>query len=121
MASGVLSGQLLFFPEMHTSLRLIPLPSLPGCSFLGMLLLYSSFQVLQILQGFPGGASGKEPTCQCGRHERQKGSVPGLGRSPGGGPGNPLQYSCLENPHGQRSLVGYSPSCHKESDRTEVT
>ena len=36
-------------------------------------------------------------------------SVPGLGRSPGGGHGNPLQYSCLENPHGQRSLEGYSP------------
>ena len=37
------------------------------------------------------------------------GSVPGSGRSPGEGHGNPLQYSCLENPHGQRSLVGYSP------------
>jgi len=36
-------------------------------------------------------------------------SVPGSGRSPGGGHGNPLQYSCLENPHGQRSLAGYSP------------
>ena len=35
------------------------------------------------------------------------GSIPRLGRSPGGGPGNPLQYSCLENPHGQRSLAGY--------------
>ena len=34
------------------------------------------------------------------------GSVPGLGRSPGGGHSNPLQYSCLENPQGQRSLVG---------------
>ena len=34
-------------------------------------------------------------------------SIPGLGRSPGGGHGNPLQYSCLENPHGQRKLVGY--------------
>ena len=33
--------------------------------------------------------------------------------------GNPLQYSCLENPHGQRSLVGYSPWGHKESDTTE--
>ena len=32
------------------------------------------------------------------------GSIPGLGKSPGGGHGNPLQYSCLENPHGQRSL-----------------
>ena len=37
------------------------------------------------------------------------GSLPGLGRSPGGGHGNSLQYSCLENPHGQRSLAGYSP------------
>ena len=36
-------------------------------------------------------------------------SIPGLGRSPQGGLSNPLQYSCLENPHGQRSLVGYSP------------
>ena len=47
------------------------------------------------------------------------GSIPGLGRSPGGWHGNPLQYSCLENPHGQRSLVGYSPWGLKESDRTE--
>ena len=37
------------------------------------------------------------------------GLIPGLGRSPGGGHGNPLQYFCLKNPHGQRSLVGYSP------------
>ena len=37
------------------------------------------------------------------------GSIPGSGRSPGGGHGNPLQYSCLENPHGQKSLAGYSP------------
>ena len=40
-------------------------------------------------------------------------SIPGLGRSPGGGHGNPLQYSCLENPHGQRSLVGYSAWGHR--------
>ena len=44
------------------------------------------------------------------------GAIPGLGRSPGGGNGNPLQYSSLENPHGQRSLVGYSPWGCKESD-----
>ena len=37
------------------------------------------------------------------------GLIPGLGRSPGGGSGNPLQYSGLENPHRQRSLEGYSP------------
>ena len=47
------------------------------------------------------------------------GSIPGFGRSPGGGYGNPLQYSCLENSHGQRSLVGYSPWGPKESDMTE--
>ena len=37
----------------------------------------------------------------------------------GGGHGNPLQYFCLENPHGQRSLAGYSPWGHKELDTTE--
>ena len=37
------------------------------------------------------------------------GLIPGSGRSTEGGHGNPLQYSCLENPHGQNSLVGYSP------------
>ena len=47
------------------------------------------------------------------------GSVPGSGRSPEEGNGNPLQYFCLENPHGQRSLVGSSPWGHKESDMTE--
>ena len=47
------------------------------------------------------------------------GSIPGLGRPPGGGHGNPLQYSCLENPHRQRSQVGYSPWGHKELDMTE--
>ena len=47
------------------------------------------------------------------------GSIPGLGRSPGGGHGNPLQYSCLENPQGQRGLVGYSPWGCKELDMTE--
>ena len=51
---------------------------------------------------------------------REAGSIPELGRSSGGGHGNPLQYSCLENPHGQRSLEGYSPWGRKESDITEV-
>ena len=52
---------------------------------------------------------------------RDVGSIPGSGRSPGGGHGNPLQYFCLENPHGQRSLVGYSPWGRKELDTTEAT
>ena len=43
-----------------------------------------------------------ESTCNVG----ELGSIPGLGRSPGGRHGNPLQYSILENPHGQRSLAG---------------
>ena len=52
---------------------------------------------------------------------RDLGSIPWLESSPGGGHGNPLQYSCLENPHGQRSLMGYSPWGHKESDMTKAT
>ena len=46
------------------------------------------------------------------------GSIPGWGRSPGGGHGNPLQDSFLENPHGQRSLAGCSPRGCGESDTT---
>ena len=60
----------------------------------------------------------KNPTASAG-DIRDVGSVPGLGRSPGEGNGCPLQYSCLENPHGQRSLAGYSPWGHKESNTTE--
>ena len=55
---------------------------------------------------FPGGASGKERAsqCHCRRPKRQiLGSTPGLGRSPRGGHGNPLQYSCLENPMDRRA------------------
>ena len=55
---------------------------------------------------------------------RDVGLIPGLGRSPGGRNGNPLQYSCLERSpflHGLRSLVGWSPWGHTEPDMTEVT
>ena len=54
---------------------------------------------------FPGGSDGKESPCT----EGDLGSIPGLGRSPGEGNDYPLQYSCLENPQGQRSLAGCSP------------
>ena len=57
----------------------------------------------------------KKSACNAG----DLGSIPGLERSPGGGHGNPFQYSCLENPHGQRSQVGYSPQGRKEMDMTE--
>ena len=50
---------------------------------------------------------------------RGGGLFPELGRFPGGENRNPLQYSCLEKPHGQKSLVGYSPWGHKGSDMTE--
>ena len=68
-----------------------------------------------IFNGFPGDSDDKEPACNVG----DRGSVPGLGRCPGGGHGNPLQYSWLENPHGQNSLAGCSPLDRKESDTTE--
>ena len=63
------------------------------------------FKVIIHPMGFPGGSDGKESTCNAG----DLGLIPGSGRSPGGRQGNPPQYSCLENPHRQRSLAGYSP------------
>ena len=65
--------------------------------------------------GFPGGSDGKEST----RNAGDLGSILGLGRSPGGGHGNSLKFSYLKNPHGQRSLTGYSPWYRKELDMTE--
>ena len=55
------------------------------------------------------------------RDIRDAGSIPELRRSLEGGFGNQLQYSSLENPHGQRSLVGYSPQGRIELDTTEAT
>ena len=57
-----------------------------------------------VFLGFPGGSDCKESACKVG----DLGLIPGLERSPGEGNGNPLQYSCLENPYGLRSLLGYS-------------
>ena len=68
-------------------------------------------QVILVVKNWPANAG----------DIRDMGSIPGLGRSPGGGHGNPLQYSCLENPHGQRSLAGCGPWGRKESDMTEET
>jgi len=63
-----------------------------------------------VVWGFSGGSEGRESTCNAG----DLALIPVLGRSCGGGHGNPLQYCCLENPHGQRSLEGYSPWGPKE-------
>ena len=62
-----------------------------------------------IFIGFPGSSYGIESAC----------SAADVVRSPGGGHGHPLQYSCLENPHGQRSLAGYGPWGRKELDTAE--
>ena len=66
-----------------------------------------------------GGSAGKQSTCNAG----DLGSIPGLGRSPGEGNGNPLQGSCLENSMdgGAWRAMGYSPRGHKEWDRTKHT
>ena len=68
--------------------------------------------------GFPGGASGKEPACNAG-DVGDVGSMSGLGRFPGGGHGNLLQYSCLENPMGRGA---WRATAHmvSELDMTEV-
>ena len=62
-----------------------------------------------------GGSYDKESAFNAG----DLGSIPGSGGSPGEGNGNPLQYSCLEKSHRQRSLMGYRPWGRKESDLTE--
>ena len=71
--------------------------------------------------GLPGGSVVKDLPVNAGAIG-DMGSVPGLGRFPGGGPGNPPQYSCLSREsHEQWSLAIYSLHGHKESDATEVT
>ena len=64
---------------------------------------------------FLGGSDGKASAYNVG----DTGSISGLGRSSGEGNGNPLQYSCLENPIDGGSIVGYSPWHCKELDTTE--
>ena len=71
------------------------------------------FLILEYISGV--WKEGKESACNAG----DLGLIPGLGRCPGAGHGNSLQYSCLKNPCGLRTLVGYGPWGHKESDMTE--
>ena len=59
--------------------------------------------------GLPRCLSGKESACNTEDAGDAAHSIPGLGRSPGGGHTNPLQYSCLGESYGQRSLASYSP------------
>ena len=72
------------------------------------------------LKGFPDGTTVESPPAKAG-DARDTGSIPGLGRSPGGGNGSPFQYSCLENSMGRgawRATVHGGP---KGSDPTEYT
>ena len=78
--------------------------------FIGVLMIWAS-QVVPVV---------KNPSVSA-EDIRDMGSIHRWRRSPGGGHGNPLQYSCLENPHGQRSLVSGSPRDHKKLDTTEAT
>ena len=69
----------------------------------------SQWSKLNLLSGLPGGSDGKESACKVGD----------LHLIPGEGKGYPLRHSCLENPHGQRCLAGYSLWGLKESDAAE--
>ena len=68
-----------------------------------------------VFLGFSGVQMVKNPPAM----QEHLGLIPGFGRSPGRGYGNLLQYSCLENSHGQRNLAGYRSWDCKELDMTE--
>ena len=87
----------------------------PGQQVVRKSIMSGKHQQYRVDWGFPGGSDDKESAC----NEGDLDSIPGLGRYPGGEHGNPLQYSFLENPHIQKSLVGYSPWGCKELDMTE--
>ena len=74
--------------------------------------LYKFYHVSLDILGSPNVSRGKESACSAG----DLGSIPGLGRDPGGGNGNPLQYSCLENSMDRGARWA---TVHKESDMTE--
>ena len=77
----------------------------------GDIYIFGASQVVLVVKDLPASAG----------NVRDASSIPGSGRCPGGGHGNPLQYSCLEKPHGQMSLLGYSPWGRLELDMTEAT
>ena len=113
------------FPGYHTKVgHCLPplLPPLPSHTRPGWTSPHNAFwpskqlnQPHRVRSRLPWWLRWQRICLRCGR----PGWIPGLGRSPGGGQGSPLQCSCLENPHGQRSLAGYSPRGRKESDTTE--
>ena len=74
-------------------------------------------KLCQWLWGFPNGSAGQESACNAA----ELGSIPGLGRSPGGENVNTLRFLLPRESHGQRILTGYSPWGRKELDTTEAT
>ena len=70
--------------------------------------------------GFPGGTSGKEPTCQCRRHKRHR-FDPWVGKIPWRRAWQPTPVFLPGESHGQRRMVGYSSWAHKESDTLKAT
>ena len=91
-----------------------PGPGFDGYMMVGLQAHFAGGQV--VLQALSSLALVKILLANAG-NVRDAGSITGSGRSPGGGHSNPLQYSCLENPHGQRSLVGCSPKNLQGSQR----
>ena len=79
-------------------------------SWVGKILWRRDRLPIPVFLNFPGGSNGKKSACKAG----DLGLITGLGRSPGGGHSSPLQYTCLENPHGQRGLASYNPWGHKD-------
>ena len=75
----------------------------------------TDLSVVIFIRGFPDGSVVKNLHANAG----DTGSIPESGSLPGEGKANPLQYSCLEKSHGQRSLAGCRLWGHKESDITE--
>ena len=74
----------------------------------------------RLVRGFSGGTSGKKLACQCRRHQR-RGFYPWVGKAPWRRAWQPTLVFLPGESHGQRSLVGYSPQGHTESDTTEAT
>ena len=78
------------------------------------------FVKMALFLGFPGGTVGKNPPANAG-DARDVGSMPELGRSPGGGNSNPFQYSCLRNSMDRGASWATVHGVAKESDTTEAT
>ena len=92
----VLLSMILAVGYLHVCYVMLKIPSLPILELQGgnVLLRFYTACLGPLIRGFPGGSEVKASACNAG----DLGSIPGSGRSPGEGNGNPLQYSCLENP-----------------------